>query len=116
MWRSFLIEQVFYRNPDNNTCEDLGSRVRSYCDTGDVFCDVGSDPVEEAHGLYIENYKDELLEFVIGQYNQDGEQGDGSDSPEASSTPSPDEPGAAASHVPTLVAALSAPVLAVALM
>ena len=106
--------QVFYRNPDDNACEDLGSRVRSYCDSGNVFCDVGSDPIEEIHVQYIKNYQEELLEFVVDRFYSGENTED--ESPQASSTPSPDQPGAASAWVPTLMLTSGAVAFALALV
>lgn len=84
--------QVFYRNPEDNTCKYLGARIRSYCDTGDVFCDVGSRADEAVHLSYVDKYKDEVVKFVVERYRVSPDDGR---SPNASSTPSPDSEGAA---------------------
>lgn len=91
----------------------------SYCDTGDVFCDVGSEPDEEVHASYVKNHREELVDFVTERFNEGGDDrdgGDDSDSPSASSTPSPAEPGAANGVAPMMGVAIFAPLFAFALM
>lgn len=58
---------MFYRS-DTSACEALGSRIRAYCDAGDPFCDLGPLFNGTAHGNYVENYGDEVIKFVVGQY------------------------------------------------
>ncbi|KAL2683148.1 hypothetical protein Neosp_007615 [[Neocosmospora] mangrovei] len=50
-------------------CEDQYTKtgiIRSYCDTGDTYCDRGSD--EDVHGEYVSKYGDEVVEYVVDQY------------------------------------------------
>lgn len=58
---------VFYR-ADASACNALGSRIRTYCDAGDPFCDLGPHFNATAHTKYIENYGEEVAQFVVGQY------------------------------------------------
>jgi acetylxylan esterase len=51
-------------------CENLGPRLVSYCDTGDVFCDAGE--LDEVHGGYVERYGSDVVDFVVSQYNDGG--------------------------------------------
>lgn len=61
----------FWRH-DISPCEALGSRIRSYCDAGDPFCDVNYEPDIYTHLKYIERYGVEVAQFVVGQYNNGG--------------------------------------------
>lgn len=85
---------IFYRS-DTSSCAALGRRIRAYCDAGDPFCDVGDYLSLTAHGRYIENYGDEIADFVVGQYNGDGgdDEGNGGDSTGSDGESSEDEPG-----------------------
>ncbi|KAM0343426.1 hypothetical protein ACHAPU_008607 [Fusarium lateritium] len=57
---------IFKRN-DTKLCEDNYSKIiRSYCDTGDVYCDQGNNT--ETHGGYFEKYGSEVADFVVKQY------------------------------------------------
>ncbi|SPO07250.1 related to acetylxylan esterase precursor [Cephalotrichum gorgonifer] len=58
---------IFHRQ-DPSGLDALGDRLVSYCDTGDVFCDAGSDPNIPAHLHYLENYSTEILDFIVRQY------------------------------------------------
>ncbi|KAJ4221620.1 hypothetical protein NW759_006866 [Fusarium solani] len=52
-------------------CEDQYTKtgiIRSYCDTGDTYCDQGSD--EDVHGEYVSKYGDEVVEYVVDQYEK----------------------------------------------
>ncbi|KAJ4174433.1 hypothetical protein NW754_004851 [Fusarium falciforme] len=52
-------------------CEDQYTKtgiIRSYCDTGDTYCDRGSD--EDVHGEYVSKYGDEVVEYVVDQYEK----------------------------------------------
>ena len=44
--------------------------LRSWCDTGDVFCDTVSTPVEIAHVNYVHTSGQEVVEFVIERWNE----------------------------------------------
>ena len=58
--------------------------MRSWCDTGDIYCDSGDD--KAVHTTYIERYTDDATEFVVSLYQQAVESNDGSP---ASPSPSP---------------------------
>ncbi|KAG8170150.1 hypothetical protein KVR01_000895 [Diaporthe batatas] len=62
---------VFWRH-DISPCEALGSRIRSYCDAGDPYCDVNYDPDIYTHLKYIERYGIDVAQFVVGQYYNGG--------------------------------------------
>ncbi|KAJ4322375.1 hypothetical protein N0V84_004846 [Fusarium piperis] len=52
-------------------CDEQYTRtgiIRSYCDTGDTYCDRGQD--EDVHGEYVSKYGDEVVEFVVDQYEK----------------------------------------------
>ncbi|EXK90133.1 hypothetical protein FOQG_07015 [Fusarium oxysporum f. sp. raphani 54005] len=60
-----------FERPSNETklCEDNYSDIiRSYCDTGDVYCDVGKN--NETHGSYFEKYGKEAVDFVVERYEK----------------------------------------------
>ncbi|KAF4968609.1 hypothetical protein FSARC_4033 [Fusarium sarcochroum] len=82
---------IFWRS-DISGCKGLGSRIRSYCTAGDPFCDVGKYVNLNAHIKYIEDYGDEVAEYVVDQYKSGGNSSENStDSP--SSTPVPESVG-----------------------
>ncbi|KAK4462235.1 cutinase, partial [Cladorrhinum samala] len=47
-------------------CEPFADRIRSYCDTGDVYCDLGN--VTTAHGAYFRLYGVEAAEWIAKQF------------------------------------------------
>lgn len=52
----------------------MGSRIRSYCTAGDPICDVGN-PINtdaEAHLTYVDDYGQEVVAYVLEQYNNPG--------------------------------------------
>ncbi|KAF5005350.1 hypothetical protein FDECE_8162 [Fusarium decemcellulare] len=54
---------------DFTLCEDnYGDAIRSYCDTGDKYCDQGD--VTKVHREYVQNYGDEVADFVVAQYEK----------------------------------------------
>ncbi|KAF5249098.1 hypothetical protein FANTH_5574 [Fusarium anthophilum] len=60
-----------FERPSNETtlCEDNYNDIfRSYCDTGDVYCDVGNNT--ETHGSYFEKYGKEVVDFVVERYEK----------------------------------------------
>ncbi|KAF4472034.1 acetylxylan esterase 2 [Fusarium albosuccineum] len=60
---------------DNFTlCEDnYGDAIHSYCDTGDKYCDQGD--IAEVHREYVQNYGDEVADFVVAQYEKSAKGG-----------------------------------------
>lgn len=93
---------IFYR-AYSQTCADLGDRIRSYCDAGDPFCDVeGLPPSATAHLTYIQVHGEEVARYVVEQYNNGGQSGNGTDDDEAS-------PSSTASSVPENAASGLAP-------
>lgn len=50
----------------------MGSRIRSYCDTGDQFCSVGPDANALTHVTYLQRYSGDITQFVVDQYNNGG--------------------------------------------
>jgi acetylxylan esterase len=80
---------LFYR-PDTSACEALGSRIRAYCDAGDPFCDLGPYFNGTAHTKYIQNYGDEVAQFVVDKYRNgatSGKRASATSSATASPTP-----------------------------
>lgn len=49
-------------------CEPFGDRIRSYCDTGDVYCDLGN--VTSAHGAYFRLYATDTAEWIVKQFRE----------------------------------------------
>ncbi|RFU74012.1 carbohydrate esterase family 5 [Trichoderma arundinaceum] len=71
------------------TCKSYASRIISYCDTGDIYCDSGSNAT--VHHLYIQRYGNEIVDFVVDQFEKATSTGSSSSttaSPTASPTPS----------------------------
>ncbi|KAI8242314.1 hypothetical protein K4K57_006638 [Colletotrichum sp. SAR 10_99] len=69
---------------DNTTaCQQYASKIASWCDTGDVYCDIGNNT--KVHGSYFANYTDDAVEFVVAQFNASKTN---STSPSATPTPS----------------------------
>lgn len=48
----------------------MGSRIRSYCDAGDPFCDVGQFLNTTAHMYYVPQYNEDVVEFVVNQFRK----------------------------------------------
>ena len=60
-------QQIFVRrNPED--CKPYVSKMRSWCDTGDIYCDSGND--EKVHVSYTDRYTDDATEFVVSLYQQ----------------------------------------------
>lgn len=108
--------QLFYRY-DNGVYEDFGDRIRSYCDVGDVFCDIGTSVNIFAHISYIDNYGEEAVKFVVDQYkNWSGPSG-GSDSTTPTAAPTPLSTTIAADSLgPILAVGITASVVSLGLM
>jgi hypothetical protein len=68
---------IFYREDTDKCQEWLGSRVRSYCDAGDPFCDVGPYVDVSIHTEYLGNYAEEVVDFVVSQFENGGRRDDG---------------------------------------
>lgn len=47
----------------------MDSRIRSYCDSGDQFCSVGTEVGALTHVTYLQRYSGDVARFVIDQYN-----------------------------------------------
>ncbi|GJN72734.1 hypothetical protein PLIIFM63780_006797 [Purpureocillium lilacinum] len=54
-------------NSSVDTCKQYSDRLVSYCDTGDVYCDVGKD--KKVHGGYVEKYGDDVIKYVVDKYH-----------------------------------------------
>ncbi|KAL6808864.1 carbohydrate esterase family 5 protein [Trichoderma sp. SZMC 28013] len=57
-------------------CKKYASRIISYCDKGDIYCDAGTNAT--VHHLYIDRYGDEIVDFVVSQYEKSASTGTGS--------------------------------------
>lgn len=55
-----------------SACEAMGSRIRSYCDSGDQFCSVGPEAGALTHVTYLQRHSSDIAQFVVGQYNNGG--------------------------------------------
>lgn len=62
---------LFWRH-DISACEAMGSRIRSYCDSGDQFCSVGTEVGALTHVTYLQRYSSDIARFVVDQYNNGG--------------------------------------------
>ncbi|KAL7937310.1 carbohydrate esterase family 5 protein [Trichoderma chlorosporum] len=51
-----------------DVCKKYASNIVSYCDTGDIYCDSGSNVT--VHHLYIDRYGDQMVDFVVSQYQK----------------------------------------------
>ncbi|PTB79039.1 carbohydrate esterase family 5 protein, partial [Trichoderma longibrachiatum ATCC 18648] len=49
-------------------CKSYASRIISYCDTGDIYCDAGTNST--VHHMYIQRYGDEIVDFVVSQFEK----------------------------------------------
>ncbi|CAH0043373.1 unnamed protein product [Clonostachys solani] len=65
-------------------CESLGDSLRSYCDTGDSYCDLGN--VTGVHTSYFQRYTNETVDFVVSRYQNTGDQSSTTTSPTGSVT------------------------------
>ncbi|KAL8896244.1 MAG: hypothetical protein Q9207_007801 [Kuettlingeria erythrocarpa] len=51
-------------------CKDLANEWRSYCDAGDIFCDVPGRSVD-VHLGYVQEYLDDIVDFIVGRVQAD---------------------------------------------
>src|SRR3569833_4005190 len=61
--------------------------MRSWCDTGDVYCDGGND--RAVHRSYFANYTHDATNFVQQKYNESVSAGAGNSTGSSGSTPTP---------------------------
>ncbi|OTA04821.1 CE5 acetyl xylan esterase AXE2 [Trichoderma parareesei] len=59
-------------------CKSYASRIVSYCDTGDIYCDAGTNST--VHHMYLQRYGDEIVDFVVSQFEKSTSSGSGSGS------------------------------------
>ncbi|KAK4160808.1 cutinase-domain-containing protein [Cladorrhinum sp. PSN259] len=50
------------------SCMPFSDRIRSYCDTGDRYCDLGN--ITAVHGSYFEKYGTDAAEFIAKQFEE----------------------------------------------
>ena len=103
---------IFHRDDSVSVCEDLGQRIRSYCDRGDPFCDVGKyvDPVQ--HVSYANVYGEDVVKYVVEQFKNGGQTGNKSDDGSSdNSTPPPSEAGGLGPAMGTVFLALALAVI-----
>ncbi|EFQ35915.1 cutinase [Colletotrichum graminicola] len=48
-------------------CKGYAPKIESYCDTGDIYCDLGNDTT--VHGSYFKKYTNEAVEFIVARFN-----------------------------------------------
>ncbi|KAL0935959.1 Acetylxylan esterase 1 [Colletotrichum truncatum] len=48
-------------------CEQYAPKIESWCDTGDIYCDLGNDTT--VHGSYFKTYTEDAVKFVVSQFN-----------------------------------------------
>ncbi|PNY25129.1 Acetylxylan esterase 2 [Tolypocladium capitatum] len=48
-------------------CTKYADRLVSYCDTGDVYCDLGADG--KVHRSYVQKYGDDTVKYIVAKYN-----------------------------------------------
>ncbi|KAL1880119.1 hypothetical protein Daus18300_001482 [Diaporthe australafricana] len=78
---------MFWRH-DFSACEALGSRIRSYCDSGDPFCSVGPEANALTHVTYLDRYSTDVAQFVVDQYhNGSASNGSGINTPSPPTAP-----------------------------
>jgi hypothetical protein len=94
VWLTFPLHQLFNRTDASlDVCKSYASRIISYCDTGDIYCDSGSNGT--VHHLYIDRYGNQIVDFVVSQYQKAA----GSSSNSSSTTTAP--PATSATATPT---------------
>ncbi|KAK6523307.1 hypothetical protein TWF694_006190 [Orbilia ellipsospora] len=52
---------------DTAACDPYASRIRTWCDTGDIYCDGGNNTA--VHSSYFVNYTGAAVDFIVSQYN-----------------------------------------------
>ncbi|KAK7429334.1 hypothetical protein QQZ08_004146 [Neonectria magnoliae] len=57
---------IFARDNVTFCEENYGDILRSFCDTGDTYCDRGNDT--DVHGSYFTTYDEEVVDFVVERY------------------------------------------------
>lgn len=71
--------QLFARQ-DIAACAPYASKMMSWCNTGDVYCDKGD--VRAVHSSYFRLYTEDVTNFVVSMYEKSG----GSTAPSGSAT------------------------------
>ncbi|KAF3918785.1 hypothetical protein AA313_de0207536 [Arthrobotrys entomopaga] len=69
---------------DTAACDPYASRIHTWCDTGDIYCDGGN--MTAVHSSYFANYTSMAVDFILNQYNSAS---DGSNSVLSTSPASP---------------------------
>lgn len=92
----YVNDQIFNRTDASlSVCKSYASRIISYCDTGDIYCDSGSNAT--VHHLYIDRYGNDIVDFVVSQYQKSA----GSSSNSSSTTTAPPATSATSTSTPT---------------
>ncbi|GKT48266.1 acetylxylan esterase 2 [Colletotrichum spaethianum] len=93
-------------------CKAYASKIESFCDTGDIYCDDGNNT--GVHGSYFVNYTDDAVEFIVAQFNASKHSANGT-APTATPTSVPGS-GAAASAPGMLMSLIGLSLLATYLL
>ncbi|KAJ6790063.1 hypothetical protein PWT90_03974 [Aphanocladium album] len=80
------VDGLFVRN-GIGACADFKDKIVSYCDTGDVYCASGNN--RSVHGLYLVNYPEQMMNFVVDKYNAAGSSNSSSTNTTTTSTGGP---------------------------
>ncbi|KAJ2894712.1 acetylxylan esterase 2 [Zalerion maritima] len=59
-------EDGIFPRTEPSLCDPYADKMRSWCDTGDIYCDSGNDT--SVHGTYFDKYTDEATEWVVSMY------------------------------------------------
>ncbi|KAK2608510.1 hypothetical protein QQS21_002972 [Conoideocrella luteorostrata] len=76
---------VFPRK-NSDSCLKYSKIITSWCDTGDIYCDVGNQTA--VHGLYFSRYGDDIVKFIVDKAKGTSS-GGGSNSTTTASSASP---------------------------
>ena len=68
--------QIFPRQ-NSSACGSYTDKIRSWCDTGDIYCDSGNNT--KTHGSYFANYTTDAVDFIVGKFNETQSGSNGTD-------------------------------------
>lgn len=87
------LHQFFPRTKDQLCSSEVASKVESWCDSGDTFCDTGANIV--AHLDYTLKYNDEAAQFIQGKIDASNKGGSPASSSSSTSSGAVSAPAAA---------------------
>jgi acetylxylan esterase len=61
--KGILTPQVFKRQFPSQNCDAYASRIQSYCDDDDIYCDSGRN--RPVHHGYVDEYSEAALRFIL---------------------------------------------------